>query len=231
MATCNGERQQCWRRDQRVRRGWFNPGMLVVSGTSFPARGEDGWPKPGHVPSEKCTEEATKELTAAPLTFHTARVESRLDPENFSSWIRLLRITAWVLRFVTRTRKRKSSTSKGSSDCAASARKALTTLNTRGKWVEQRKTSETWCWWSIRTEILLLGRFCEHLGSYVAFEEISPIFRISEGKFERGEIVMRDNFHTITFKSSPPTWKHYFFPAILAHKPTVCHDSFQRFSR
>ena len=73
-------------------------------GPAFLQEGEESWPPPHHTTVQDCTEEAESELTAATLSFHVGRVELWLDPETVPSWTKLLRVTAWVLRFLSKIR-------------------------------------------------------------------------------------------------------------------------------
>ena len=73
-------------------------------GPAFLHEEEESWPPPHHATVQDCTKEAESELTAATVSFHVGQVELWLDPEAVLSWIKLPRVTAWVLCFLSKIR-------------------------------------------------------------------------------------------------------------------------------
>ena len=51
---------------------------------------------------EKRSEDYLAEIAKSKMTFAAEISQTRLDSLNFSSWTRLIRLTAWVLRFVAK---------------------------------------------------------------------------------------------------------------------------------
>jgi len=71
-------------------------------GPAFLHEGEESWPSESRPGQTDCTEEGKQELSKINLTFQSNKSLPLLDAEKFSSWLRLLRITAYVLRFISK---------------------------------------------------------------------------------------------------------------------------------
>ncbi|KAL9968821.1 hypothetical protein ACROYT_G020955 [Oculina patagonica] len=71
-------------------------------GPAFLHEGEESWPSESRPGQTDCTEEGKQELLKINLTFQSKKSLPLLDAEKFSSWLRLLRITAYVLRFISK---------------------------------------------------------------------------------------------------------------------------------
>jgi len=71
----------------------------------------DTWP----VKEVQLPETLPGEVKHAASTFHVATTDEsdRLNPANYSKWIRLVRVTAWILRWRTEVARRKSNKSTG----------------------------------------------------------------------------------------------------------------------
>ena len=81
-------------RDMSTESRWFQ-------GPSFLHEGEESWPL-DHRPYETdCTEEGKQELSKISLTFQTNRSFPLLDADRFPSWLKLVRVTAWIMRFIS----------------------------------------------------------------------------------------------------------------------------------
>ena len=52
-----------------------------------------------------CSEEGKQELTKINLTFQSRQSLALLDIEKFSSWRRLLRVIAWIMRFISNSKR------------------------------------------------------------------------------------------------------------------------------
>ena len=79
-------------------------------GPSFLSQPEDAWPSTGvvHVPPSDVREEKspTRFCHLSVATIEALdRCPDRLEPERFSSWTRLIRTTAWVMRFINNCRQ------------------------------------------------------------------------------------------------------------------------------
>ena len=66
---------------------------------AFLHEGESSWP------SESRSEEGKQELAKINLTFQSRQSLPLLDIEKFSSWRRLLRVTAWIVRFISNCKR------------------------------------------------------------------------------------------------------------------------------
>ncbi|XP_023243388.1 uncharacterized protein LOC111641448 [Centruroides sculpturatus] len=66
-------------------------------GPQWLSQTKEYWPTNDHPPPSDCTAEERKHV----VTLHTAAHIELLDTSRFSSYIRLLRVTAWILRFIT----------------------------------------------------------------------------------------------------------------------------------
>jgi len=81
-----------------------------LSGSSILYQAEEEWePWRGPFPNSVSKEEKTCRSLLT-VDFGVERVDSRVnhnryEPENYSSWLRLLRVRAWVLRFILNCRK------------------------------------------------------------------------------------------------------------------------------
>ena len=68
----------------------------------FLHEGEEFWPSGSRPGQTDCTEEGKQELLKINFTFQSNKSLPLLDAEKFSSWLRLLRTTAYVLRFISK---------------------------------------------------------------------------------------------------------------------------------
>ena len=84
-------------RDMSTESRWFQ-------GPSFLHEGEESWPL-DRTNRTDCTEEGKQELAKISLTFQSNRSFPLLDAERFSSWLKLLRVTAWIMRFISRCKR------------------------------------------------------------------------------------------------------------------------------
>ena len=84
-------------RDMSTESRWFQ-------GPSFLHEGEESWPL-DRTDRTDCTEEGKQELAKISLTFQSNRSFPLLDAERFSSWLKLLRVTAWIMRFISRCKR------------------------------------------------------------------------------------------------------------------------------
>ncbi|XP_023243823.1 uncharacterized protein LOC111641822 [Centruroides sculpturatus] len=66
-------------------------------GPQWLSQTEEYWPANDHPTPSDCATEERKHV----VTLHTAAYIELLDISRFSSYIRLLRVTAWILRFIT----------------------------------------------------------------------------------------------------------------------------------
>ena len=80
-------------RDLSAESRWFR-------GPAFLHEGEESWPSKSRPGQTDCTEEGKQELSKINLSFQSKKSLLLFDAEKFSSWLRLLRITAYVLRFI-----------------------------------------------------------------------------------------------------------------------------------
>ena len=85
-------------RDMSTESRWFQ-------GPSFLHEGEESWPLDCRPYETDCTEEGKQELAKISLTFQSNRSFPLLDADRFSSWLKLLRVTAWIMRFISRCKR------------------------------------------------------------------------------------------------------------------------------
>ena len=72
---------------------------------AFLQEGEEFWPSGSRPGQTDNTEEGKQELLKINFTFQGKKSLPLLDAEKFSSWLRLLRTTAYVLRFISKCKK------------------------------------------------------------------------------------------------------------------------------
>ena len=72
---------------------WFNR-------LEFLYKKEEDWPQRKQIKVEERSEDYPAEIAKSKMTFAAEIYQSWLDHLKFSSWTRLIRVTAWVLRFV-----------------------------------------------------------------------------------------------------------------------------------
>ena len=70
------------------------------SGPQFLYKREGDWPQRKRIKVEERSEDYLAEIAKSKMTFAAEISQTWLDPLKFSSWTRLIRVTAWVLRFV-----------------------------------------------------------------------------------------------------------------------------------
>jgi len=91
-------------------------GSRWLEGPAFLYQKEESWPSTLHSTESDCTEEARKESTRVNIALAVHQVNELLDVERFSNWVKLLRVTAWVLRFVTTLKASRGKTVRGKVD-------------------------------------------------------------------------------------------------------------------
>ena len=69
------------------------------SGPEFLYEEEDAWPQRKHVKQENRSGDCLAEIAKPKMTFATDASQPWMDPLRYSSWTRLTRVTAWVIRF------------------------------------------------------------------------------------------------------------------------------------
>ena len=74
-------------------------------GPAFLHEGETSWPSESRLQLSDCSEEGKQELAKINLAFQCKQSLPLFDIQRFSSWRRLLRVTAWILRFISRSKK------------------------------------------------------------------------------------------------------------------------------
>ena len=72
------------------------------SGPEFLYKKEEDWPQRKRIKVEERSEDYLAEIANSKMTFTAGISQTWLDPLKFSSWTRLIRVTAWVLRFVAK---------------------------------------------------------------------------------------------------------------------------------
>ena len=77
-------------------------GWSWFRGPAFLHEGEEFWPSGSRPGQTDCTEEGKQELLKINFTFQSKKSLPLLDAKKFSSWLRLLRTTAYVLRFISK---------------------------------------------------------------------------------------------------------------------------------
>ena len=85
-------------KDMSTESRWFQ-------GPSFLHEGEEFWPLDRRPHETDCTEEGKQELAKISLTFQSNRSFPLLDADRFLSWLKLLRVTAWIMRFISRCKR------------------------------------------------------------------------------------------------------------------------------
>ena len=66
---------------------------------------EISWPLERRLLLNDCSEEGKQELAKINLTFQCKKTLPLFDIERFSSWRRLLGVTAWILRFISTSKR------------------------------------------------------------------------------------------------------------------------------
>ena len=79
--------------------------MLKVDGLAFLHEAETFCLREGRLLLSDCSEEGKQELAKINLTFQCKRSLPLFDIQRFSSWCRLLGVTAWILKFISRSKK------------------------------------------------------------------------------------------------------------------------------
>ena len=72
------------------------------SGPQFLYKREEDWPRRKRIKAEERSEDYVAEIAKSKMTFAAEISQTWLDPLKFSSWTRLIRVTACVLRFVAK---------------------------------------------------------------------------------------------------------------------------------
>ena len=72
------------------------------SGPEFLYKKEEDWPQRKRIKVEERFEDYLAEIAKSKMAFAAEISQTWLDPLKFSSWTRLIRVTAWVLRFVAK---------------------------------------------------------------------------------------------------------------------------------
>ncbi|XP_043246546.1 uncharacterized protein LOC122394053 [Amphibalanus amphitrite] len=80
------------------------PGGVWVQGPAFLRRRHQDWPAAPPRTTERPRDEETAEMRV--IACATGGAEPAINPSRFSSWLRLLRVTAWVCRFAHNSRSR-----------------------------------------------------------------------------------------------------------------------------
>ncbi|XP_043238930.1 uncharacterized protein LOC122390257 [Amphibalanus amphitrite] len=80
------------------------PGGVWVQGPAFLRRRHQDWPAAPPRTTERPRDEETAEMRV--IACATGGAEPAINPSRFSSWLRLLRVTAWVRRFAHNSRSR-----------------------------------------------------------------------------------------------------------------------------
>eukprot|EP00112_Aurelia_sp_Birch-Aquarium-sp1_P015756 Seg3517.2 transcript_id=Seg3517.2/GoldUCD/mRNA.D3Y31 product="hypothetical protein" protein_id=Seg3517.2/GoldUCD/D3Y31 len=74
----------------------------------------DQWPeKPEYLENAATQEERRETTIMTTTTVQTAGLSSCIDPNRFNSGLKIFRVTAWVLRFINKARKKSTETSEG----------------------------------------------------------------------------------------------------------------------
>ena len=74
-------------------------------GPAFLHEGETSWPSESRLLLSDCLEEGKQELAKINLMFQCKRSLPQFDIQRFYSWCRLLGVTAWILRFISRSKR------------------------------------------------------------------------------------------------------------------------------
>ena len=74
-------------------------------GPAFLHEEETSWPSESRLLLSDCSEEGKQELAKINLTFQCKQSLPLFDIQRFSSWRRLLGVTAWILRFISRSNR------------------------------------------------------------------------------------------------------------------------------
>ena len=74
-------------------------------GPAFLHEGETSWPSESSLLLRDCSEEGKQELAKINLTFPCKQSLPLFDIQRFSSWHRLLGVTAWILRFISKSKR------------------------------------------------------------------------------------------------------------------------------
>ena len=74
-------------------------------GPAFLHEVESSWPSESRFRLNDCSEEGKQELAKINLPFQSRQSLPLLDIEKFSSWRRLLRVTAWIVRFISNCKR------------------------------------------------------------------------------------------------------------------------------
>ena len=76
-----------------------------LQGPAFLHEGETSWPLESRPLLNDCSEEGKQELAKINLTFQCKKTLTLFDIERFSSWRRLLGVTTWILRFISKSKR------------------------------------------------------------------------------------------------------------------------------
>ena len=87
---------------------WKAYPLKVVGSRDLPFymyEGETSWPSESRLLLSDCSEEGKQELAKINLTFQCKQSLPLFDIQRFSSWHWLLGVTAWILRFIFRSKR------------------------------------------------------------------------------------------------------------------------------
>ena len=84
----------------------------LFQGPAFLREGETSWPSENCLCLSDCSE-GKQELAKIHLTFQCKQSLPLFDIQKFSSWHRLVRVTAWILRFISTSKRARLQKSQG----------------------------------------------------------------------------------------------------------------------
>ena len=105
VPACIGKTKPRLRRNKRSGPEKLICGKSLVPRTRLLHEGQSSWPSEIRFCLNDCSEEGKQELAKINLTFQSRQSLPLLDIEKFSSWRRLLRVTAWIVRFISNCKR------------------------------------------------------------------------------------------------------------------------------
>ena len=184
-----------------------------LQGPAFLHEGETSWPSESRLLLSDCSEEGKQELAKINLSFQCKHSLPLFDIQRFSSWRRLLKVTAWILRFISRGKR-------------ARHQKSQETGNRQNDSLEKvlgpEETSNAERYWVRETQ---RERFSEELTTLIAGGSVlrsSPLWRLSpfvdsdgilrvDGRLEMSNLPYDDKHPVILPK------KHHISKLVIAH--------------
>ena len=113
MATCTRRTKLRRRRDKRSGPEKLSAESRWFQGPAFLHEGEKSWPSESRLSLSDCSEEGQQELAKIHLTSQCKQPLPLLDVQSFLPDAALLGVTAWIFRFISKSKRARLQKSQG----------------------------------------------------------------------------------------------------------------------